>query len=638
MMTPPAMLQEMAFQVAAQSNEWTLLLYEFLNGQPSLLKQSRLVDLPLVRLEDGTHVTPMSSGQPQAFLPGIVETSFPTVAPSVCSTDESRAFLKSLGLQEPDAVADVIRNILPRYRAQNADIAEVSYASDIQRILSAFATDSKSQRDKLVMALRGIPFIKAVDMGDSTWSLAKPEDVYLSTDRLKELFADVGGVRIVDDSIACLRGEDIRELLEACGATRYLRPIFTSTFFTAEERTKMRIAAGYESMSSQDPILDNALRGLDQLLSQLPKFDFDTRQKRSTLLWEALGELEERRGAGIFSGTYCWFYMRQRSTTFDAAFLRQLNDSAWVPTRTGVLERPSYVKFDSLNWKVNPYLQSKIRFKPPIIDSLAIEAGFEPSMLDLLKKLGVTSEAELRLKLGISLEESSHGKPATQSTQQTPSNHSDSSFNAAHPVVNQNSGETHDAGVRHQSELDANAPVDDGAESSKAGKQPGASEYDIGKQEPGSFGSKPFISYVRVAPDEDDHDPDGLGQAARMALEEKAIALILKQEPILQRTPTNNPGFDLFETSADDKTVRWVEVKSMTGGFQDRPVGLSRTQFDLARKCGVAYWLYVVEHTGTERSRVIRIQDPSGKAQTFTFDHGWLEVASKNDNWDRPAG
>ena len=65
----------------------------------------------------------------------------------------------------------------------------------------------------------------------------------------------------------------------------------------------------------------------------------------------------------------------------------------------------------------------------------------------------------------------------------------------------------------------------------------------------------------------------------------------------------------------------------MTGSLQDRPVGLSRTQFDCAREQGEAYWLYVVEHAGTTGDRIVRIQDPAGKARTFTFDRGWLTVA-----------
>ena len=46
--------------------------------------------------------------------------------------------------------------------------------------------------------------------------------------------------------------------------------------------------------------------------------------------------------------------------------------------------------------------------------------------------------------------------------------------------------------------------------------------------------------------------PDGLDQAARMALEAKAIEFILSGEPGWQRTTTHNPGFDLYETGSDE--------------------------------------------------------------------------------------
>jgi len=41
--------------------------------------------------------------------------------------------------------------------------------------------------------------------------------------------------------------------------------------------------------------------------------------------------------------------------------------------------------------------------------------------------------------------------------------------------------------------------------------------------------------------------------------------------------------------------VRWVEVKAMTGTLDNRPVTMSRPQFDCAREHGENYWLYVVE-------------------------------------------
>lgn len=129
-------------------------------------------------------------------------------------------------------------------------------------------------------------------------------------------------------------------------------------------------------------------------------------------------------------------------------------------------------------------------------------------------------------------------------------------------------------------------------------------------------------------PDEEELDPDGLDQSTRMAVENQAIDKIIAWEPSLKRTPDGNPGFDLYETDATGKPIRWVEVKSMTGSLSDRPVGLSRTQFDCARERGAAYWLYVVEHaTNADQARILRIEGPVTHARTFTFDRGWAEIA-----------
>jgi len=144
--------------------------------------------------------------------------------------------------------------------------------------------------------------------------------------------------------------------------------------------------------------------------------------------------------------------------------------------------------------------------------------------------------------------------------------------------------------------------------------------------------SRPFISYIGTHPDEDKHDhaQDELDHEARMALEAKAIELILRFEPDLVRTKTNNPGFDLYEPGVNDRPIRWVEVKAMARSLYDRPVCMSKEQFDCAWVNGEAYWLYVVEYAGEEQSaRLIRVNDPAGKAKNFTFDHGWRSTAEQ---------
>ena len=94
----------------------------------------------------------------------------------------------------------------------------------------------------------------------------------------------------------------------------------------------------------------------------------------------------------------------------------------------------------------------------------------------------------------------------------------------------------------------------------------------------------------------------------------------------------------MYQGDEQSGATRWCEVKAMTGTLADRPVGLSRTQFDCAREHGEAYWLYVVESAGTDDASLARIQDPAGRAKTFTFDHGWREVAEADDDTKEHEG
>nr|WP_241427753.1 DUF3883 domain-containing protein [Fertoeibacter niger] len=113
-----------------------------------------------------------------------------------------------------------------------------------------------------------------------------------------------------------------------------------------------------------------------------------------------------------------------------------------------------------------------------------------------------------------------------------------------------------------------------------------------------------------------------------MRIEGYAIDLIIGLEPKLHRTPEGNPGFDLFEADSSGNRTRWVEVKAMTGCLDDRPVGLSHTQFDFAQEKGDRFWLYVVEFASDPaKARVLRIQNPARVSRTFTFDRGWSKIA-----------
>lgn len=620
----------------AQADDWVLRLYEFLSGQEKALRR-HLDTVALIRLDDGTHVVARHNGKANAFLPSGISTSFPTMRRAVCATQEVRLFLISLGITEPDPVDDVIWNILPKYQQQGLDMDEAAYAADIERIRTAFSTDSTSQKENLRSALRDTNFVMAVDTGDGKSYVAKPGDIYVATDRLQQLFADVPGILLVDNKYNCLRGEDIRDLLVSCGASRYLIPQATLSVLEHSELVQIRKEAGLERASWESKPEDFTLRGLTQLLEFLPTLKPAEAVARVKVLWEALADLEAR-GPAAFYGSYEWGYFREtKSARFDATFIRTLNRVAWVPNTEGELVRPSLVVFDTLGWKSNPFLLTKIIFKPPIIDQLAKEAGIDPAILDLLRRdPAIVSELMSRLSANPTPEP----KPSTATDPQADDQSDGNVYDGAKDLYGDD-----------MPDIPPGSPDPDGGDgvgtgsggggqgsmgTSRGGDHGGSSAHGTagdkgggrGKKTPGQTGGRPFISYVGTHPDDGGPDPDGIDQAERMRIENCAIDQIIGLEPALRRTPEGNPGFDLFETDSGGRKIRWVEVKSMTGNLQDRPVGLSRTQFDCAREKGDAYWLYVVEHaTDPTQTRVLRIQNPVGHARTFTFDHGWRDIA-----------
>jgi hypothetical protein len=621
----------------AQTDDWIVRLYQFFSGQPAL--RSRLDFIPLIRLEDGSHINARLNGQPQAFLPSNIATDFPTMGRSVCVNSDVIEFLESLGIRMPDPVDDVVRNVLPKYQKNKISNNPKDYAADIERILVAFNTDSKSHKEKLVSALQDTNFIMVVNMGDNSKWFITPRKLYLATENLKKLFSGVDNIYIVNDEYDCLRGQKIRDLLEACGAARCPRPIeFNNSTLSYHELEVLRKTAGQERTNNQhDKVVDYSLDGFDVLLKILPTLTNEERVKRANLIWDSLGDLEERRGHSVFQGEYTWMFHNIYKAKFPSAFIKHLNFSAWVPDQNGDLHKPESILFDSLGWEANPFLLTKINFKPPILEQLAKEAGIDLGCLDLLKRFGITSESELRNRLGLAKQSTDSGNDVYKGAEDLWDDSKDAE--AGNHPEDENTGnrstdssDAGDAGGRneHTSTGERSHGGGNGNTNGKGntGQGTGRSGNPTSKGATNASGGRKFISYIGTHPEEDDSDPDGLDQAARMALEELAIQKIISIEPNLRRTANCNTGYDLFENDNAGHTIRWVEVKAMTGSLIDRPVGLSKAQFDWGSKHGSAFWLYIVEHAADSNfAKILRIQNPVGLARTFTFDHGWAIVA-----------
>ena len=413
------------------------------------------------------------------------------------------------------------------------------------------------------------------------------------------------------------------------------------------EKDRIRKEAGQERWSTESTPEDFTIRGLTELLEILPKLPAEERKVRARLLWDALADLEASESSAFY-GVYSWrFNGVTKTARFDADFVRTLNRVDWVTDTNGVLAPPKIVMFDSIGWKPNSFLLTKIVFKPPLIDQLAKEAGIDPAVLDLLRR-----DSRIVAELLSRLSTIDHESLVEPRAEKAPSTHEkcagdvygdakdlygDDMPDIPPGTSDPDGGDSAKGGVRRggQGLMSIGSPRDSGkgnggsgSHSDRHGKSDGTGVGGQGKRSPGHAGGRPFVSYIGTHADDQDADPDDLDQATRMRIEEQAITLIIELEPTLHRTPEGNPGFDLYETGSDGKQVRWVEVKSMTGCLKDRPVGLSHTQFSCARERGDAYWLYVVEYaTDPEKIQVLRIHNPFSHAKTFTFDSGWRQIA-----------
>jgi len=632
----------------AQPDAWIATLYRYLRTQSELMRYGPLRSLPLIRLEDGTHLPAFTNDQPQVFLPTSTTSECLTVRRSLCEDEEVRAFLEEVGLKEPDAIEEVLRVILPRYEDNNSTVLPDTYAADIEHLLHAFGSDTTtSRRDLLRARLSDSYFVGAIEMGSGMRTLARPEGLYLATQQLKELFESVAGVWLVDDSVDVLRGEAIRDMLGSCGAKRNIDAQRIQPGFDYRDLEAMRAATGDARYSYDVSITDYTLRGLEALLQHLPSLPFEDACRRLRVFWDELCAFANR-STSAFHGVYAWFYYSERHRRFDAQFIRLLNDIAWVPTPSGALERPCNVVFETIDpaWTDSAFLLSRIHFRPPAVELLAKEAGIDPELIALLRKMGITTEAGFRLLVDIEEPATSSSSvqadsPATTIDSTTPEeqlrailgdDYQQPSAPSEQPQAPAGSTPAGDGGAPPE----GHAGVHGGGGAFAAGRLRRLSQSGDGatpkKRTPGGEGGRPFVSYVGAhandEPFEEEDDPDGLDSQRRAALEEFAIRHVLASEPTLRRTPKNNAGYDLEDPAAGNSPHRWIEVKAMTGLLRDRSVGLSRTQFDYARLRGPAYWLYIVERAGTKGSeKVWRIQDPAGKAKTFTFDHGWLEIA-----------
>ncbi len=329
-----------------QTDSWMTKLYSHLSAQESLWREASkhrsegsLRRQPFVRLETGEHVCPFQrDGSPNAYLPLSDETDLPVVKRVIAADGQAAQFLRELGLNQPDLIAEVVERVLPRYSHDAGTAPSIQeHIADMRKTLSAIGTDSTSKRERVLTAARSTPFLAARNAGTDERAYKRPTDVYFSTDSLRRYFCGNNSAWFLDEPPDLVSQEDSKFLL--LGVSRLPRRLSFTPTLTWQEKDQLR---GYEGSSRSETIIDYELDGLESVLSQVEHpSDQGLGWEPSLTLWNLLVEhLSDGEDAGFFYGTYEWFYYYPKSRPFNSRFLTTLRQREWLPTTTGSLRSP----------------------------------------------------------------------------------------------------------------------------------------------------------------------------------------------------------------------------------------------------------------------------------------------------------
>ncbi|WP_457593029.1 DUF3883 domain-containing protein [Hydrogenimonas sp.] len=123
-----------------------------------------------------------------------------------------------------------------------------------------------------------------------------------------------------------------------------------------------------------------------------------------------------------------------------------------------------------------------------------------------------------------------------------------------------------------------------------------------------------------------------IGDKGETYILDNKVSLLLSSENYFEKALTNNKGFDIYEKDQSGETIRYIEVKTLTGQWGEGGVSLTPTQFEFAKKNIDKWWLFVVEGINTETPKVYQFKNPVIEVNQFMFDSSWKQLAYQKED------
>lgn len=584
--------------IQAQTDEWVAGFYSFLATQEALWRQAAhhrpagpLRSKAFIRLSDGTHVAPFhADGTHQAYLPPDEGGSeFPLVSRAVADYPQAKEFLKKMGLQTPDVVAETLRKVLPRYELDNAVTPE-SHLLNLGFIFRALETPQSESKKQLEAKLRETAFVLARDNSTGKTTYKRPGEVYWQTSALTKYFTGAG------ESIWFLTDEIPENLIAAFSKLGVAdRPRRIRIEGSLDDQ-HLRTLRGGTNETERISVDDYELQGLRGFLQHMRGASPDERTDSAFALWGFLmqeAEKTSQRGEDdFFWGKYRWSYRGERSARFEPQFMKLLKGDFWIPAKDGQFHTPNEISLDDLpsGFAENEFLAKHLGLLSEKEQVLARKIGIDPQLIAYLK-----SNPEAQRKLQRSIAQNRIQQAVEQATDQA-------SFSDNEPNAE------------------------------KSGTP------DTSRERSGSLGGSSTRIETRVYVEHErasDETVERGGNQARNSVDAAGIQRVLAYEKengrIAVEQAHSNPGFDI-RSEDDGGCVRYIEVKSLADSWSGRGVALSATQFEEAQKRGEEFWLYIVEQAESDHAKISTIRNPANSIRFYLFDRGWRSLSEAQDD------
>jgi|GEM_PF-1305870 len=319
----------------AQSDEWLMQFMAYVQESSN----SAYIDIPIVRLESGKHVTPFDEdSQPNAYLPtedGSVELhGLPMVRASLLTNSQVLEFLQDdLCLGPPDLADIFIKKILPKYQKPQRDVKVAAWRRHFQMLVSALDSYNTLELRKAVAhtkILIGVRPSNKCELRHVT-----PSELYLSSPEVDDYVAVSQGLYVTPPDVY---EEHAHEALVTMGVARTPRVRRRST--DPHGHVTIRSCHGYHRRGRDGFDPSWTIEGLDSALKKPSAV-------RSQLIWKTLLEHSDRIRGEVESSTRQTFQDSTREEVVSDTG-KLLMATAWLPDGRGGFVKPCDIELDEL--------------------------------------------------------------------------------------------------------------------------------------------------------------------------------------------------------------------------------------------------------------------------------------------------